>query len=449
MAEYFRTCSRSVLAALRSVSQHQSAILQQQGRRKQCQQLKSTVQEFVRTSPLQISMPELLTLANALRDQHEYSLALSICCQTIIEMLETENTAKGDFDGLAALQAQVQVTAARCAAAMLATEDPELALADSVSSLVVILSKLQAAMQSMLPDERNHWLVYLGAQTIKEVCAAFRSTSGRETLQFLAFAVLALDTDLTFSLPEHLPLRIDLYLALAKCQQTVGMQEEALTTIQQGQAAISAIEKLEQLEPLPPPPEAQAAYQQAKTRLNTAHFAITAATLPTEQAVKDALQSMFSADSDRLTALAVSLLPTAPNRVVKHQPCPAALAKLLSLAEALVKPHLAHFQASSSPEEPGSVQPGPELELAKTILPLLTHQVAGHSHACALTAEPSYNWMKTMLQVVTIWQNSESKLKGSVWHDCWVGWLLSNCCNGLQGHFHLLICCNLQTKSAP
>ncbi len=378
MTEYFRKCSHSVLAALRAVSQQESAPVQQQARRKQCQQLKSVVRDFVRSNSPSASVPELMVLACALNDQREFGLALTTCCQTSLDVLAADTAAKGDYQALSALEAQAHILAAKNSAALLMTEDAELTLADSMSRLVSILSELQSAMQSMLPDEQNHWLVYQGAVCVKEICAACRSIPGREVLQFVAFTVLALDTDLTFSLPEHLPLRIDLYLALAKCQQAAGMQAEALTTVQQGQAAIAAIEKLEQLEPLPPPPQAQAAYQEAKTRLNTAQFAMTAATLATEQAVKDALQSMFLSDHDRLAALAVSLLPTAPNRVIKHQPCPAALAKLLTLAEALARPHLAQFKASSSLQD-APAQSGPELEAAKTTAPLETHQVANRS----------------------------------------------------------------------
>lgn len=376
MAEYFQSCSRSVLAALRSVLQQETATVQQQARRKQCQQLKSMIQDFVRSNPPDLSVPEILVLATALHDQQEYGLALTYCCQTSLDAIATERATKGDSAALTVLEAQAQMSAVRNLAALILGDDPALTLADSMSSLIDALSQLQAAMQSMLPDERNHWLVYEGAKTIKQVCSACRSMPGQEVLQFLAFAVLALDTDLTFSLPDTLPLRIDLYLALATCQEAAGMQAEATTTIQQGQAAIAAIERLEQLDPLPPPPEAQAAYQQAKARLNAAHFARTAASLPSEQAVKDALQSMFASDGDRIAALAVSLLPVAPNRVVKHQSCPAGLVKLLSLAEALVKPHLGHFKASSNLQE-SPEQCAPELEAAKTVVPLDTHQVAG------------------------------------------------------------------------
>ena len=376
MVEYFRTCCHGALAVLRSVSQQESVWSQQQARRKQIQQLKAIAQNFVRSNPVEAFVPELLMLSKALHEQHDFGLALTVCCQTSLDAIVAAIAATGESAALVVLKAEAQ--AAKNVAALILADDSALTLPGSVSSLISALSQLQAAMQSMLPNERNHWLVYQGATTIKEVCSRCRSIPGKDMLQFLAFAALALETNLTFSLPECLPLRIELYLALATCQQAAGMLAEALTTIQQGQAGIAAIEKLEQLDPLPPSPEAQAAYQQARTRLNTAQFAITAASLPTEQAVRDALQSMLLTDGDRLAALAISLMPVSPRRVVQHQPCPAGLAKLVALAETLVKSHLAHFNANNSAQAT-PVRSGPELNLAKAVVPLGTHQVSINS----------------------------------------------------------------------
>jgi len=378
MVEYFRACCHGALAALRSVSQQESVWSQQQARRKQIQQLKAIAQDFVRSNPVEAFVPELLMLSKALHEQHDFGLALTVCCQTSLDAIVAAIAATGESAALVVLKAEAQTLAAKNVAALILADDIALTLPGSVSSLISALSQLQAAMQSMLPNERNHWLVYQGATTIKEVCSRCRSIPGKDMLQFLAFAALALETNLTFSLPEYLPLRIELYLALATCQQAAGMLAEALTTIQQGQAGIAAIEKLEQLDPLPPSPEAQAAYQQARTRLNTAQFAITAASLPTEQAVRDALQSMLLTDGDRLAALAISLMPVSPRRVVQHQPCPAGLAKLVALAETLVKPHLAHFNANNSAQAT-PVRSGPELNLAKAVVPLGTHQVSINS----------------------------------------------------------------------
>ena len=378
MVEYFRTCCHSALAALRSVPQQEAVWSQQQARRKQVQQLKAIAQDFVRSNPVEAFVPELLSLSEALHKQHDFGLALTVCCQTSLDAIMAAIAATGESAALVVLKAEAQTLAAKNMAALILVDDIELTLPGSVSSLISALSQLQTAMQSMLPNEDNHWLVYQGARTIKEVCSRCRSIPGKDMLQFLAFAALALETNLTFSLPEYLHLRVDLYLAQATCQQAAGMLTEALTTIQQGQAGIAAIEKLEQMDPLPPSPEAQTAYQQARTRLNTAQFAITAASLPTEQAVRDALQSMLLTDSDRLAALAISLMPAPPSRVVQHQPCPAGLAKLVALVETLVKPHLAHFSANSSVQAT-PVQSGPELDLAKAVVPLGTHQVSINS----------------------------------------------------------------------
>ena len=270
---------------------------------------------------LKLASQSLLGLARVLHREREYSLALT-ACQTCFDLLAAESTSQGTSASLDDLTAQTKICAAKNDAALLAAEDPELTLPDSVLRLVNALSSLQSAMQSMLPCEQNHWLVYEGAIAIKQICTAFRSLPGRDMMQFLAFTVLAMDTDLTFSLPEHLPLRIDVYLALAQCQQTAGLRTEAVATVQKGLAAVASVEMLEKLDPLPPSSEAQAAYAHAKTRLNTAQFGYTASTLPSEQAVKDALQAMLTSDSERIAALAGSLLPTAPNRVVKHQQWP-------------------------------------------------------------------------------------------------------------------------------
>ena len=378
MTEAFRSGSHGLLASLRDASALQQPVAtQQQLRRKQCQQLRSLAHDFVSGSPLEVSVPELMDLAAALHAKRQYSLALTSCCNVSLRLVQARlMTAKDMQDTLAVLEAQVQITAVRSKGALLAVEDPELSLPDSLSQLIAILNKLQTAMQQMLPEERNHWLVYQGAVVLREICADFRGKPGQHTLQFLAFAALALDTDLTFSLPEYLHLRISLYLDLARCQQACGMSAQAVSTLQQGLAAIAAIEKLEQLDPLPPSSEAQAAYTQAKTRLNTALFAMTAAALPSEQAVKDALQNMFTSDSDRLAALAVSLLPIAPNRVLRHQPCPAALTKLLTITEALLQPHLKAFTSSLETE----AQAESVLEVAKGAVSLETAQVLSLLH---------------------------------------------------------------------
>ena len=374
MTEFFQSCCSGVLKALHAAAETQAGQAQQHQRRKQCQQLQAAVSEFVHSTSYQASVPALLELARALYTIAEYRLALAACCQTSLDLLACESSSQAASANLHVLTAQTHIYAAKNEAALLATEDPELVLGDSMLRLTGVLGKLQAAMESMLHNEQNHWLVYEGATAMQQISTAFRSMPGKGMIQFLAFAVLATDTDLTFSLPEHLPLRIDLHLTLAHCQQTTGLHVEGLATIQRGLAAVASIEELEHLEPLPPPAEAQAAYMQAKVRLNTAHFAFTALELPTEQAVKDALQAMFTSDSDRLAALAVSLLPAAPSRVVKHQPCPAAVAKLLALAEAMAKPHLAMFSVQESePDQVPETLPG--VQAARTSMSQATHQV--------------------------------------------------------------------------
>lgn len=358
---------------------------QQHQRRKQCQQLKAAISEFVRGNSYQATVPELLRLARGLHSIGEYKLALSACCQISLDLLASEWGLQAISANLSVLTAQTRIYAAKNEAALLIAEDPELNLDDSVLQITSILGKLQAAMQNMLTHEAHHWLVNEAALTIKQICTALGSIPGKEFVQFLAFAVLATDTDLTFSLPEHLPLRIDLHLALAQSQQSTGLHTQALTTIEKGLAAVASIEALEQLEPLPPPPEAQAAYAQAKLRLNMAHFALTAATLPSDQAAKDALQAMFTSDSDTLAALAVSLLPRVPSRVLKHQPCPAAVAKLLALAEAMAAPHLSTFRAQDS-ESSHAPEALASMQTARTVMTLNTHQVCSpHLHDSAVT----------------------------------------------------------------
>lgn len=376
MTEFFRSSADGVLKALRLAAQQDAGQIQQHQRRKQCQQLKAAISDFVHSTNYHSSVPELLQLARALHSIGEHKLALTACCQTSLDLLASERGSQAASANLSVLTAQAQIYAAKNKAALLTIEDPDLVLAESVLRVTEILSKLQAAMQSMLPHEQHRWLVYEGALAIRQIYKAFRSMPGQELMQFLAFAVLATDTDLTFSLPEHLPLRIDLYLILAQCQQSTGLHTEALAAIEKGLAAVAHIEKLEHLEPLPPPSEAQAAYAQAKLRLNTAQFALTAATLPSEQAAKDALQAMFTTDSDRLAALSASLLPRAPNRVVKHQPCPAATAKLLSLAEAMATPHLAMFRAQVLDSESDlASEVLAKLQAARTVVTLGSHQV--------------------------------------------------------------------------
>ena len=367
MTEFFRDSCSGMLKGFRLIAQQVPSSIQQQQRRKLCQQLKSAVSDFRRSNALGTSVPELMELARALHMEQEYHLALTVC-QTCFDLLAAP---QGTTASLVVLTAQTKISAAKSEAALLATEDPELVLADSVLRLVNALGSLQAAMQSMLPDEQNRWLVYEGAIAIKQICTGFRSLPGRYMMQFLAFTMLAMDTDLTFSLPEHLPLRIDVYLALAQCQQTAGFQAETVATVQKGLAAVASIEMLEKLDPLPPSSEAQAAYAHAKTRLNIAQFGYTATTLPSEQAVKDALQAMFTSDSDKIAAVAGSLLPIAPNRVVKHQSCPAAMAKLMALAEAMVKPHL--VQLSMRDGKPD--QASPQMQAAITAVTMDSHQV--------------------------------------------------------------------------
>lgn len=371
MTEFFRASCSGILKAFRLAATQEPSSVQQQQRRKLCLQLKTALSEFVCSNTFEISVPELLGLARVLHREREYSLALT-ACQTCFDLLAAESTSQGTSASLDDLTAQTKICAAKNDAALLAAEDPELTLPDSVLRLVNALSSLQSAMQSMLPCEQNHWLVYEGAIAIKQICTAFRSLPGRDMMQFLAFTVLAMDTDLTFSLPEHLPLRIDVYLALAQCQQTAGLRTEAVATVQKGLAAVASVEMLEKLDPLPPSSEAQAAYAHAKTRLNTAQFGYTASTLPSEQAVKDALQAMLTSDSERIAALAGSLLPTAPNRVVKHQQCPANMAKLVTLAESMVKPHL--IQLSMHVNKPD--QASPQVQAAVAAVSMDTHQVS-------------------------------------------------------------------------
>lgn len=378
---YFRTCSAQALAALVPKTQHASSA-DQQTRRKHCQQLKAAVQELISKSKTATAVSELLLLAQDLHDQSEYTLALQLCCDNSSRLLMSEVSS----DENAALAAQVKIVTAKNAAANTADSDPELLLSDSVAGLVAVLSELQAAMQSMLPLEQHHWLVLYGAHTLKWISCLFAKVPGPEVLQFLVFACLALEADISFSLPAHLPLRIDLYLAVAQSQQSAGNPAEALTTVQRGLSAIASIEKLEQLDPLPPPPEAQAAYLQAKTRLNTALFAMSAPLLATEQAAKDSLDSMFEADADRLAALAASLLPVTPARALKQEDCPAIQSKLISIAEKLLRPLLQTFMTSTNTAAAtdGSTPSSADMQAATSMLAVPVHQVL--TNCCSLLA---------------------------------------------------------------
>lgn len=367
MAEaYFRDCATKAVAALIPDSQVVSQIGQQK-RRKQCRQLQTAVQELIsKCNPASV-VSELLQLAQTLCDVSEYALALQLCLQESLSLLMPV-TGSGTH---AALLAQVKIFAARCTATVIADHDPELLLNDSVTSLVTVLSQLQAAMQDMLPFEQHHWLVLYGATTVQRISAAFAKASPPELMQFLAFACLALEADINFSLPQHLHVRVDIYLALAQSQQSAGSMVAAANTLQQGLAAITAIEKLEQLDPLPPPPEAQAAYTQAKTRLNTASFAMSAPTFATEQAAKDSLESMFESDGHRLAALAQALLPVSPGRVLKHEQPPASHIFLFTLADTLLKPRIQKLLTST----PAALDALADQQSVDNFLPMSVHQV--------------------------------------------------------------------------
>lgn len=372
MAEaYFRSCAVNALAALGS-KRHDASYSDQQARRKQCQQLKTAVQELISSCKPASAVSELLHLALDLSDQSEPSLALQLCCNNSLRLLSSQIHSVENV----ALSAQVNIITARVSAAVLADSDPTLLLSESVNELVATMRKWQAAMQSVLPHEQHHWLVLYGALTLQWISQVFARAPGPEMLQFTAFACLALETDISFSLPEHLPLRVDLYLAVAHNQQAAGRPAEALSTVQRGLAAIAAIEKLEQLDPLPPPPEAQAAYEQAKTRLNTALFAMSAPSLATEQAVKDSLDSMFTSEMERLAALANSLLPAAPARVLKHEACPASHTKLMNITEALLKPQIQVLKTQTDTAFDNGTRPvSANQQLADDGLPVSVHQV--------------------------------------------------------------------------
>ena len=380
-AIYFRTCTAQALAALVPKTQNASSA-DQQARRKNCQQLKAAVQELISKSNFVTAVPELLLLAQDLHDHSEYALALQLCCYNSSRLLMSEVPS----DGHAALAAQVKIVTAKSAAANIADSDPELLLSDSVAGLVAALTELQTAMQSTLPVEQHHWLVLYGAYTLKWITCLFTKVPGPEALQFLVFACLALEADANFSLPAHLPLRVELYLAVAQSQQSAGNSAEALTTVQRGLSAIASIEKLEQLDPLPPPPEAQAAYMQAKTRLNTAMFAMSAPSLATEQIAKDNLDSTFESDADRLAALACSLLPAAPARVLKQEACPASHSKLIAIAERLLTPVLQTLMTSTNTAaaSDGSTPSSADVQTATSMLAVSVHQVL--TCTCSLLA---------------------------------------------------------------
>ena len=371
--QFFRTCADKALAALISGSQLEPK-LQQQVRRKQRQQLQAAVQELLVSSKPEAAVSELVRLAQKLHDQSEYVLALQLCCHKGSEVLQTSTNDNR------ALRAEVEFAAARSTAAVLAKNDPELRLSDTVNELVLSLSRLEAAMHSILPYEQHRWLLLHGVLTLQWISRIFVCAPGRDMLQFLAFACLALEQDISFSSPEYLPVRIDMYLATAQCKQNASMLAEALKTIERGQAAVAEIEKLEQLDPLPPPPAAQAAYAQAKTRLNLAHFALSGPGLASEQAVRDSLRSMFASEPDRLAALTASLQPVMPDRVLTHHACPASHTKLLTLVETLVKPHVQAFtSAAAAAEQPTEGVAAAPLshaqEAASEMLPVPVHQV--------------------------------------------------------------------------
>ena len=82
-------------------------------------------------------------------------------------------------------------------------------------------------------------------------------------MQFLAAANAALERHIVFSLPHHLPWRIEVAAMLSTALRESGQEAQALEVVEQGLAAVAELRRLEGLDPLPPPPEAAAAYDAA------------------------------------------------------------------------------------------------------------------------------------------------------------------------------------------
>ena len=82
-------------------------------------------------------------------------------------------------------------------------------------------------------------------------------------MQFLAAANAALEHHIVFSLPHHLPWRIEVAAMLSTALRESDQEAQALEVVEQGLAAVAELRRLERLDPLPPPPEAAAAYDAA------------------------------------------------------------------------------------------------------------------------------------------------------------------------------------------
>jgi hypothetical protein len=139
-------------------------------------------------------------------------------------------------------------------------------------------------------------------------------------VEFLLFAVMAMESVLLLCSPTYLPWRTQLTATVTQCYIDLKVPEEAAKSVRRQLGLLKDQRQLETLEPIPLDPAVATVYQQTENRLNVLLFRATAEGAASEAAVLEALAAL-EAPYDRVRALLEALRdPT--RRTVRHGALP-------------------------------------------------------------------------------------------------------------------------------
>eukprot|EP00854_Cymbomonas_tetramitiformis_P001514 gene1514-2148_t len=325
----------------------------------QLEKLGELIDHFFSKLPLHVGVPKLLEKADELHRKVERLNLLSP--ETVSKEINDKDRRK--------YEVRARFGSAMCEATLVQEADPGMRHPHTLASLLAVLAKVQSGVQVVLPDEEHYWLVFNGTVLLYSVAAPLITAGfAAEVVEYLVFAVLALENVLLLCAPKYLDWRLQLCKAVCQCYIDLKVPEEAEKFAARALDKIKEQVHLESLDPLPLTESSEAVYKASENNLNVLLFRTQHESLANADAVLAKLEETFSAEGDRLRAL-IEAVREPTRRTVRHSAPAERIQLLLEVSLKVVEPHL---QAFATADEARSA-----LEKGQTIVASMPPPVEG------------------------------------------------------------------------
>ncbi|KAK3284113.1 hypothetical protein CYMTET_8217 [Cymbomonas tetramitiformis] len=338
----------------------------------QLEKLGELIDHFFSKLPLHVGVPKLLEKADELHRRKEFLHAWTKGFRKVerLNLLSPETVSKEINDkDRRKYEVRARFGSAMCEATLVQEADPGMRHPHTLASLLAVLAKVQSGVQVVLPDEEHYWLVFNGTVLLYSVAAPLITAGfAAEVVEYLVFAVLALENVLLLCAPKYLDWRLQLCKAVCQCYIDLKVPEEAEKFAARALDKIKEQVHLESLDPLPLTESSEAVYKASENNLNVLLFRTQHESLANADAVLAKLEETFSAEGDRLRAL-IEAVREPTRRTVRHSAPAERIQLLLEVSLKVVEPHL---QAFATADEARSA-----LEKGQTIVASMPPPVEG------------------------------------------------------------------------